>query len=87
MNRTRWCRRALLVLPLLAAGCADDTSPWAERNQRVVDEHRITGRTRVLPPVSVPRVLADGEPVERRNLPTITIAPGVTATLGYKSTY
>ena len=83
MNRTRWYRRAWLVLPLLAAGCADDTSPWAERNQRVVDEHRITGRARDLPPVSVPRVLADGEPVERRNLPTITIAPGVTATLGW----
>ena len=83
MNRTRWCRRAVLVLPLLAAGCADDTSPWAERNQRVVDEHRITGRARDLPPVSVPMALADGEPVERGKLPTITIAPGVTATLGW----
>jgi gluconolactonase len=82
MNRVR-CRRALLVPLLLAAGCAGDTSPWAERNQRVVDEHRITGRARDLPPVSVPMVLADGEPVERGTLPTITIAPGVTATLGW----
>ena len=28
-------------------------------------------------------LLADGEPVERSTLPTITIAPGVTATLGW----
>ena len=31
----------------------------------------------------MPTVLADGEPVERAKLPAITIAPGVTATLGW----
>jgi gluconolactonase len=41
------------------------------------------GRTRDLPKVSVPMVLADGEPVERGALPAITIAPGVTASLAW----
>ena len=76
-----WC--LLLVLPLVVAGCGDDGPSWSALNQRVIDEHQIAGRTRELPPVSVPMVLADGEPVERAKLPTITIAPGVTATLGW----
>jgi gluconolactonase len=72
----------LLVAPFVA-GCAADTPPWADRNQRVIDEHKITGRARDLPRVEVPMLLADGTPAERRTLPTITIAPGVTATLGW----
>jgi gluconolactonase len=80
----RACRLCVVVLlPLLAAGCAGDKPSWADRNQRVIDEHKITGRTRELPRVSVPMVLADGEPMERSKLPTITIGPGVTATLGW----
>ncbi len=76
-------RCALTLFLLIAAGCASGKPPWADRNQRVIDEHKITGRTRDLPRVSVPMVLADGEPMERSKLPTITIAPGVTATLGW----
>ena len=82
--RRVYARCVLFLLPLLvASGCADDSPSWAARNQQVIDEHKITGRTRDLPRVSVPNVLADGEPVERAKLPTITIAPGVTATLGW----
>ena len=85
MNTARraCCRCALLLLPLLAADCADDKPSWADRNQQVINAHTIIGRTRELPRVSVPMVLADGEPVERAKLPTMTIAPGVTATLGW----
>ena len=73
----------LLLLPLVVLGCADDSPSWAARNQQVIDEHKIAGRTRDLPRVSVPMVLRDGEPVERSTLPAITLAPGVTATLGW----
>ena len=82
--RRESCRFVLfLLLPLILAGCADDGPSWAARNKQVIDEHKITGRTRELPPVSIPTVLTDGEPVERARLPVITIAPGVTATLGW----
>jgi gluconolactonase len=74
-----------LILLSLVAACGDEKPSWAERNQRVIDEHGVTGRTRELPRLSVPSVLADGEPVERAKLPSITIAPGVTATLGWGS--
>jgi len=78
------CRCVLfLLLPLILSGCADDGPSWAARNKQVIDEHKITGRTRELPPVSIPTVLTDGEPVERARLPVITIAPGVTAALGW----
>src|SRR5215213_9630559 len=77
------CRGALLLLPLLLAGCADDRPAWADRNEQVINAHTITGRTRELPRVSVPMVLGDGEPVERAKLPTIIIAPGVRAALGW----
>ena len=78
------CRCVLfLLLPLILSGCADDGPSWAARNKQVIDEHKITGRTRDLPPMSIPTVLTDGEPVERARLPVITIAPGVTAALGW----
>jgi gluconolactonase len=76
-------------LILVLAGCSRDRGsvsadePWRDLNQRVIDEHKVTGRTRELPAVNVPMLLADGEPVERTKLPVITIAPGVTAALGW----
>ena len=79
----RVCVRLLLPLSLVISGCADDSPSWSARNQQVIAEHKIAGRTRDLPRVSVPTVLTDGEPVEGKTLPTITIAPGVTATLGW----
>jgi gluconolactonase len=76
-------RCALTLFLFVGTGCASDKAPWADRNQQVIDQHKITGRTRDLPPLSVPMALADGEPLERSKLPAITIAPGVTATLGW----
>jgi gluconolactonase len=76
-------RVAILGLPLLLAACSGDRAPWMDRNQKVIDEYKVTGRTRELPPLSVPNVLTDGLPVERAKLPVITIAEGVTATLGW----
>src|SRR5205823_4705809 len=52
-----------------------------QRNQRVIDEFQITGRTRALPAVSVPPALAPGQPAESAALPTVTFAPGVFARL------
>ncbi len=78
-------RLALVVMALGAAACSGSPNEpsWAGRNQRVIDEHTITGRARELPRVSVPMALVSGEPVERVTLPTATIAPGVVATLGW----
>src|SRR5690349_15272879 len=73
----------ILLLPFVSAGCADNQPSWSDLNQRIITEHKVTGRTRELPSVSVPMVFADGVPVERARLPTITIAPGVTAALGW----
>jgi hypothetical protein len=53
-----------------------------DRNQRVIDEHKITAARAICRGV-VPMVLTDGEPVERAKLPAITIAPGVTGTLSW----
>jgi gluconolactonase len=75
--------RAVVALAFAAMGCARQETPWAERNQRVIDQYRVAGRTRELPRVSVPMALAGGAPVERTSLPAITIAPGVVATLGW----
>ena len=80
---TARCTYVLAGLALLIAGCSGGQPQWADRNQRVVDQHKLTARTRDLPRVTVPMALADGEPVERRSLPSITVAPGVVATLGW----
>jgi gluconolactonase len=78
-----WLRVLAVSLAPLAACSSSDEPEWADRNQRVVDQRGITGRTRELPAVSVPMRLRAGEPIERSGLPTVTIAPGVVATLGW----
>ena len=79
----RACMGGLAGLTLVLTGCSSDEPRWRDVNQRVIDEHEVTGRARELPDVTVPTLLADGEPVERTKLPIITIAPGVTAALGW----
>jgi gluconolactonase len=79
----RYLKAALAGLVLATVGCSSDEPPWAAINQSVIDQNKVTGRTRQLPPVTVPMLLADGEPVEGATLPTVTIAPGVTARLAW----
>jgi gluconolactonase len=85
-------RVTLVALTVLIAGCSngagsggtsDAAAPWRAANQKVIDQHKIAGRERALPDVTVPMALAAGQPVERSALATVTIAPGVTATLGW----
>jgi len=76
-------RAGLAGLVFAIAGCSNDAPQWAAANQRVIDEFKVTGRTREMPRVSVPMQLAAGEPMEADKLPTITLAPGVTAKLGW----
>lgn len=79
-------RRTLLPpsFLLLVVGCAGDAGgDWGARNQRVIDENGITGRTRDIPALEVPNVLAPGQPVEMATQPVATIAPGVTAHLAW----
>jgi gluconolactonase len=83
MSVARRGRVVVVALALAAAGCSSQKPQWSDRNQQVIDQHQVTGRTRELPRVSVPMALADGEPVDSSALPTITIAPGVVATLGW----
>ena len=83
LMRSGYSRAGLAVLALSVSGCSSDAPPWASVNQSVIDQAKVTGRTRELPAVSVPMVLADGEPVEADKLPTVTIAPGVTAKLAW----
>ena len=75
--------RAALAGVLLVAGCSAESGDWADRNQRVIDEHGITGRTREIPDVDVPMFLSPGRIVENSTLPTVTLAPGVTARLAW----
>jgi gluconolactonase len=72
-----------LASVLLVAGCSSGKPEWAERNERVIDEFKITGRTRELPAVSVPLSLTPGQPVENATLPNATLAPGVVARLAW----
>jgi gluconolactonase len=83
LNRPHVRRLGCLLLPVLLVACSGENASWADRNQKVIDEYKVTGRTRELPPLSVPKALTDGQPVERSTLPVITLAPGVTATLGW----
>jgi gluconolactonase len=75
--------RAALAAILLAAGCSSSEPEWVSQNRQVIDQHSITGRTREMPSVTVPMALSPGAPVETSTLPTITIAPGVVARLGW----
>jgi len=74
---------ALVGTAAVMAGCSSGEPEWQQVNQRVIDEHAIAGRTRELPDVELPTVLADGEPVERSRLPTVTLGPGVVAALAW----
>ena len=82
--RSRYFRITIGILALAGSGCSSISShepQWAATNRKVIEESKVTGRTRELPNVSVPRGLNDGEPVEASKLPSATIAPGVTARL------
>ena len=68
---------------VLLSGCSSGKAEWAARNQRVIDEFKITGRSRQLPAVTVPMSLAPGQPVENATLPMAAIAPGVVARLAW----
>lgn len=72
---------AVIALAIVIAGCSSPEPGWVSLNKQVIDQAKVTGRTRELPQVSVPMVLGDGEPVEGSKLPTLTIAPGVNAKL------
>jgi gluconolactonase len=74
---------AALVALAVAVGCSNDVPEWADANRRVIEQHNVKGRTREVPSVRVPVGLADGVPVEAGTLPAITIAPGVTARVGW----
>lgn len=64
-------------------GACAERPDWADRNDSVIAERGLTGRSRDLPAVDVPVALAPGVPVELATLPTAAIAPGVTATLAW----
>ncbi|MEO8483261.1 MAG: SMP-30/gluconolactonase/LRE family protein [Acidobacteriota bacterium] len=68
---------------LCASGCSGGKPEWAARNQRVVDEFKVTGRSRDLPAVRVPVILPPGQLVENAALPTVSLAPGVMARLAW----
>ena len=76
-------RRAALAALLVAVGCSDAGPQWADANRRVIEQNNVKGRTRELPDIRVPMTLADGVPVEAGTLSTVTVAPGVTARLGW----
>jgi gluconolactonase len=70
------------VIALSLAGCSNSNEPqWAATNKKVIEQGKVTGRTRELPNVNVPRLLGDGAPVEANKLATAMIAPGVSAKL------
>jgi gluconolactonase len=76
-------RVAIVSLALVVAACTSNEPQWAARNKSVIDQFKVTGRARELPSVSVPMVLAAGEPVEADKLPAVAIAPGVAAKLAW----
>ena len=90
LSRSACVRAALATLTIVVAACSSNGGPggasdeaWREANQRVIDQHKVGGREREVPGVTVPMTLAAGVPVERSALTTVTIAPGVSATLGW----
>ena len=83
MNDVRKGYLSAFLVGLLTVGCAGGKPDWADRNQRVIDEHKITGRTRELPNVAVPLALTPGVPMKGSELPKATLAPGVVAALAW----
>src|SRR5688500_11585527 len=87
LSRSACIRAALATLTFAAAACStnvgSEDDACRDVHQRVVDQHKGAGRERDLPGVTVPLTLAAGVPVERSALSTVTIAPGVSATLGW----
>ena len=90
LSRSRPILAALATLTIVVAACSSNGGPggasgeaWRDVNQRVIDQHKVGGREREVPGVTVPMTLAAGVPVERSALTTVTIAPGVSATLGW----
>jgi gluconolactonase len=74
---------SVAALALALAGCSSNQPQWTATNKKIIEESKVTGRTRELPNLSVPLALGDGQPVEAANLPGATIAPGVTAKLAW----
>src|SRR5215207_7888820 len=60
--------RFSVVLAFAFAGCSSNEPQWAATNKRVIEESKVTGRSRELPQLSVPTALADGEPLEAAQL-------------------
>jgi gluconolactonase len=86
MNSVRhgyfWFVPLLLTVAFTACSTGSIKEPeWAAVNKKVIEQSKVTGRTRDLPQVRVPMALRDGEPVEASKLPSATIASGVMATL------
>lgn len=88
VSRSLCARAAIAGLAIVAGACSgvggsNDGAAWRDVNQRVIDQQKVVGRERAVPDVAVPMTLAAGVPVERSALATVTIAPGVSATLGW----
>jgi len=82
--RKRFFQLGSVFLPLLIFGCSTLSTgapEWAATNKKVIEDSKVSGRTRELPPVKVPTALSDGQPVEESKLPSAILAPGVTAKL------
>jgi gluconolactonase len=82
-TRRRRHLAAAVAGALITAGCSAGEPAWVATNQRVIDEHKVTGRAREIPDVAVPNVLQPGVPMENARMPVATLAPGVTAKLAW----
>ena len=56
---------------------------WAAKNAELIATHKVEGRQRVIPPLDVGSNLEAGPATPADRLPTITIAPGVSAKLAW----
>ena len=90
LPRSLVVRAVVATFAIVAAACSSNGGSggasgeaWRDVNQRVIDQHKVGGREREVPDLAVPMTLAAGMPVERSSLATVTIAPGVSATLGW----
>src|SRR5438874_11504396 len=73
----------VVLLTFAVAACSGNEPKWASTNKQIINQSKVTGRTRELPRVSVPMLLGDGEPVDAAKLPEVMIASGVTAKLAW----